>query len=230
MTHAPPIAADGADQALRPRARRRGAVARRRSAARCSASSARTAPARRPRSACSSACCARRGGSAAIFGHDTWRDGVAARACLGSLPGDFAFDDHATGAELLDLLAALRGAGDRAYARSLADRFDADLHRPFGELSRGNRQKLGLIQAVVHRPPLVVMDEPTSGLDPLVQEEFAALVRELRDDGTTVFLSSHNLPEVEQLCSRVGILREGRLDRGRADRRRSPAAPCDACA
>jgi ABC-2 type transport system ATP-binding protein len=150
-------------------------------------------------------------GRACLFDHDVWRDGVAARACTGYLPGDFTFDDRVTGAEMLDLLADLRGVGDRTFARSLARRLDADLHRPFGELSRGNRQKIGLIQALVHRPALVVMDEPTSGLDPLVQEEFAALVDELRDDGTTVFISSHNLPEVERLCSRVGILREGRL-------------------
>ena len=150
-------------------------------------------------------------GRASVLGHDVWRDGVAARARAGYLPGDFAFDDRVTGAEMLDLLADLRGVGDRAFARALAQRLEADLHRPFGELSRGNRQKIGLIQALVHRPPVVVMDEPTSGLDPLVQEEFAALVDELRDDGTTVFVSSHNLPEVERLCGRVGILREGRL-------------------
>jgi ABC-2 type transport system ATP-binding protein len=150
-------------------------------------------------------------GSAAVFGHDVWRDGIAARACMGYLPGDFGFDDRVTGAEMLDLLADLRHVADRAFVRSLARRFDADLTRPIGELSRGNRQKLGLLQALVHRPAIVVMDEPTSGLDPLVQEEFGALIDELRDEGTTVFVSSHNLPEVERLCSRVGILREGRL-------------------
>ena len=150
-------------------------------------------------------------GSARILGLDVWRDGVAARACTGFLPGEFAFDKEVTGEELLDLFADLRGVGDRAYARTLADRFDADLRRPLGELSRGNRQKVGLIQALVHRPAVVVLDEPTAGLDPLMQEEFMRLVGELRDDGTTVFLSSHNLPEVERMCDRVGILREGRL-------------------
>jgi ABC-2 type transport system ATP-binding protein len=150
-------------------------------------------------------------GSAAVLGHDVWRDGIAARACMGYLPGDFGFDDRVTGSEMLDLLADLRQVADRSYVRSLADRFDAELTRPIGELSRGNRQKIGLLQALVHRPAIVVMDEPTSGLDPLVQEEFAELIDELRDGGTTVFVSSHNLPEVERLCSRVGILREGRL-------------------
>jgi ABC-2 type transport system ATP-binding protein len=150
-------------------------------------------------------------GTARIAGLDTWRDGVAARARTGFLPGEFAFDDQVTGEELLDLFADLRGIGDRTYARSLARRFDADLSRPLGALSRGNRQKVGLIQALVHRPPIVVMDEPTSGLDPFMQDEFARLVDELHADGTTVFLSSHNLPEVERMCDRVAILREGRL-------------------
>jgi ABC-2 type transport system ATP-binding protein len=150
-------------------------------------------------------------GSAEIFGEDVWIGGVAARAQTGYLPGDFTFDERVTGEELLDLFADLRGVDDRRYARSLADRFDADLRRPIGELSHGNRQKVGLIQALVHRPRLAIMDEPTSGLDPLMQEEFIRLVAELRGDGTTVFLSSHNLPEVERMCDRVGMLRDGRL-------------------
>ena len=150
-------------------------------------------------------------GSASILGHDVWRDGVAARARTGFLPGEFAFDERVSGEELLDLFADLRGVDDRAFARALARRFDADLRRPLGELSRGNRQKVGLVQALVHRPAVVVMDEPTAGLDPLMQEEFAKLVAELRADGTTIFLSSHNLAEVERMCDRVGILRAGRL-------------------
>lgn len=150
-------------------------------------------------------------GSARILGADVSRDGVAARARIGYLPGDFTFDERVCGHELLDLFADLRGVGDRAYARELARRFDADLDRPIGELSRGNRQKVGLVQALAHRSPVVIMDEPTAGLDPLMQEEFIRLVAELRDAGTTVFLSSHNLPEVERMCDRVGILREGQL-------------------
>jgi ABC-2 type transport system ATP-binding protein len=150
-------------------------------------------------------------GTASILGNDVWRDGVAVRARTGFLPGEFAFDEQVTGEELLDLFADLRGVDDRAYARSLAGRFEADLRRPLGELSRGNRQKVGLVQALAHRPAVVVMDEPTAGLDPLMQEQFARLVEELRDEGTTVFLSSHNLAEVERMCDRVGILRDGRL-------------------
>jgi ABC-2 type transport system ATP-binding protein len=151
------------------------------------------------------------GGSATVLGRDAWRQGAAARRHVGYLPGDFGFDPRVTGTELLDLLAALRGAQDRSYVRALARRFEAELERPIGELSRGTRQKIGLLQAVAHRPRLVIMDEPTSGLDPLVQDQFAELVGELREDGTTLFLSSHNLGEVEKLCSRVGILRAGRL-------------------
>ena len=150
-------------------------------------------------------------GRASILGFDVWRDGVAARARTGFLPGEFAFDEQVTGEELLDLFADLRGVGDRAYARSIASRFEADLSRPLGELSRGNRQKVGLVQALAHRPAVLVMDEPTAGLDPLMQEQFARLVGELRHEGTTIFLSSHNLAEVERMCDRVGILRAGRL-------------------
>ena len=151
------------------------------------------------------------GGDARVFGLDIRRDGVAIRARTGNLPGDFYFDGSVTGEELLDLIEDLRGIGDRAYARSLAERLNAELDRPLGELSRGNRQKVGIIQAVAHRPELVIMDEPTSGLDPLMQEEFDELVGELRDGGATVFLSSHNLTEVERLCERVAIIRDGRL-------------------
>jgi ABC-2 type transport system ATP-binding protein len=150
-------------------------------------------------------------GRALVLGHDAWHDGIAARRRVGYLPGDFGFDPRVTGAQLLDLMAALRGAADRGYVQRLATRFDAELHRPIGELSRGTRQKIGVLQSIAHRPELVVMDEPTSGLDPLVQDEFAELVGELRADGVTVFLSSHNLAEVEKLCTRVAMLREGRL-------------------
>ena len=151
------------------------------------------------------------GGQARVLDLDIRTDGVAIRARTGNLPGDFAFDERVTGEELLDLIEDLRGVGDRAFARTLADRFRADLGRRLGELSRGNRQKVGIIQAVAHRPELVIMDEPTSGLDPLMQEEFYRLVAELREGGSTVFLSSHNLAEVERICERVAIVREGRL-------------------
>jgi len=151
------------------------------------------------------------GGSARIFGLDSHRDSVAIRARLGNLPGDFGFGKQASGREALALLARLRGVADRGRAEALAARFRADLERPLGELSRGNRQKVGLILALFHRPELLILDEPTGGLDPLMQEEFLAVVAEERERGATVFLSSHELNEVERVCDRVGIIRGGRL-------------------
>ena len=109
------------------------------------------------------------------------------------------------------MLARLRGVDELGRAETLARRFRADLDRPLGELSRGNRQKVGLILAVFHSPDLLILDEPTSGLDPLMQEEFLALVREERERGCAVFLSSHELDEVERVCDRVGIIRDGTL-------------------
>jgi ABC-2 type transport system ATP-binding protein len=116
-----------------------------------------------------------------------------------------------TGQELLGYAASLRGIADLRPAVRLAERLEADLSRHLGELSRGNRQKVGLINALWHGPELLVLDEPTGGLDPLMQEEFLAIVAERRAQGTTVFLSSHDLDEVQRACDRVGIIREGRL-------------------
>ena len=150
-------------------------------------------------------------GSARIFGLDSRRESVAIRARLGNLPGDFGYGKHATGSEAVSLLARLRGIDGAGRAEALARRFRADLERPLGQLSRGNRQKVGLILALFHEPELLILDEPTSGLDPLMQEEFLALVREERERGCTVFISSHELDEVERVCDRVGIIRDGRL-------------------
>lgn len=150
-------------------------------------------------------------GSARVFGLDSRRDSVAIRARLGNLPGDFSFDPRLDGRELVSFLADLRGIDGLARAPEFAERFSADLDRPLGELSRGSRQKIGLIQALFHSPELLVMDEPTSGLDPLMQEEFLDVVQEERQRGATVFLSSHELDEVQRVCDRVGIVREGRL-------------------
>jgi len=151
------------------------------------------------------------GGSARIFGLDSHRDSVAIRARLGNLAGDFGYGKQASGREALRLLARLRGIDGLGRAEALAARFKADLDRPLGQLSRGNRQKVGLILATFHSPELLILDEPTSGLDPLMQEEFLALVTEERERGATVLLSSHELDEVERVCDRVGIIRGGRL-------------------
>ena len=150
-------------------------------------------------------------GSARIFGLDSRRESVAIRARLGNLPGDFGYGKQATGREAVRLLARLRGIDGLGRAEALAERFRADLDRPLGELSRGNRQKVGLILATFHSPELLILDEPTSGLDPLMQEEFLSLVAEERERGCTVFLSSHELDEVERVCDRVGIVRAGKL-------------------
>jgi ABC-2 type transport system ATP-binding protein len=151
------------------------------------------------------------GGTARIFGLDSHRDSVAIRARLGNLPGDFGYGRQATGREAVRLIARLRGVDGIGRAGELAERFKADLDRPLGQLSRGNRQKIGLILATFHSPELLILDEPTSGLDPLMQEEFLLLVGEERDRGCTVLLSSHELDEVERVCDRVGIVRDGRL-------------------
>jgi ABC-2 type transport system ATP-binding protein len=150
-------------------------------------------------------------GSARIFGLDSRRDSVAIRARLGNLPGDFGYGRESTGRQAVALLAKLRGVDGGGRAEELAKRFRADLDRPLGQLSRGNRQKVGLILATFHEPELLILDEPTSGLDPLMQEEFLSLVSEERERGCAVFLSSHELDEVERVCERVGMVRAGRL-------------------
>ena len=151
------------------------------------------------------------GGRAEVFGLDTQRESVEVRARVGNLPGEFALENRTTGEDLLKFCVRLRGVGSLGYARELAERFGADLHRPMRRLSRGNKQKIGLIQAMFHRPPLLILDEPTGGLDPLVQEEFLDVVEETKAEGRTVFFSSHVLSEVERVSDRVGIIRSGEL-------------------
>lgn len=151
------------------------------------------------------------GGEAEIFGLDITKDSVSIRARVGNLPGEFALEDKMTGEKLIKLFARLRGVKSLDYAHELAERLGADLERPMRKLSRGNKQKIGLIQAMFHRPPLLILDEPTGGLDPLVQEEFLKIIGEVKGEGRTVFFSSHVLNEVERICDRVGIIRDGEL-------------------
>jgi ABC-2 type transport system ATP-binding protein len=151
-------------------------------------------------------------GRVLLFGRDARRHGPEVRARVGYVPGDLRLPDRMTGAELLAYLARLRGMPDTGDAPALAERLRLDLSRPLRALSRGNRQKAGLVQAFMHRPDLLVLDEPTSGLDPLMQRQFAQLVRERVAAGGTVFLSSHVLSEVQHLAGRVGLIREGRLE------------------
>jgi ABC-2 type transport system ATP-binding protein len=149
-------------------------------------------------------------GSAAIFGRDVWRDAPAVHRQLAYLGGDPAFLGELTVSSLLDHVGALRGLAPGAW-QGLADRLDLDPAVQFRKLSRGNRQKVGVVQVFMGNEPLLVMDEPSTGLDPLMQREFLALVAEARAAGRTVFLSSHNLQEVERACDRVGIIRDGRI-------------------
>jgi ABC-2 type transport system ATP-binding protein len=152
-------------------------------------------------------------GRVEVLGRDPWADGVADRARLGYLPSSPQFYERMRGLDLLDHLAVLssgRLAG-RARALALLELSAADLARPVREYSRGMRLKLGIVQAVQHAPELLVLDEPTEGLDPLVQEGFYALVREIVGAGATVLFSSHVLGEVEALCERIGMIRDGRM-------------------
>jgi ABC-2 type transport system ATP-binding protein len=152
-------------------------------------------------------------GRATIFGIETTADPVAIHRRIGYLPGEFALYDKLTGGQTLEYFANLRGGVDGAYQADLIARLDVDPSRKFREYSKGNKQKIGLIIALQHRPDLLLLDEPTSGLDPLIQQEFYAVIREAKAEGRTVFLSSHILSEVEKTCDRVAIIREGRLAR-----------------
>jgi len=150
-------------------------------------------------------------GRALIFGIESTADPVAIHRRVGYIPGEFALYDRLTGGQTIEYFANLRGGVDPAYQRSLIERFDIDPKRRYKELSKGNKQKIGLVVALQHQPDLLILDEPTSGLDPLVQQSFFELVREARDAGRTVFLSSHILSEVERTCDRVAIIRDGRI-------------------
>src|SRR5579863_3273079 len=150
-------------------------------------------------------------GSATIGGLDCWKESTEVKKLVGYLPGEFTFDPGLRGAQIIEYLGHLRGGVDQAYVRSLVERLGLDPSKRFREYSHGNKQKLGLVQAFMHQPRLLILDEPTSGLDPLNQQEFYRMIAEVHAEGRTIFLSSHILPEVEHTCDRVAIIREGRL-------------------
>jgi ABC-2 type transport system ATP-binding protein len=150
-------------------------------------------------------------GSASILGMDTHLQSVEIRDHIGYVPGDLAMYPNLTGKDTLTYFANLRGGVEWGFVDSLAERLGADLSKKVGDLSSGNRQKVGLIQAFMNKPDVLIMDEPSSGLDPLVQREFQTMMREVASDGRTVFLSSHTLSEVQRVADRVGIIRHGQL-------------------
>jgi len=152
-------------------------------------------------------------GNAIIGGLDCWKQSTAVKKLVGYLPGEFTFDAGLRGGQIIEYLGHLRGGVDQTYVRNLVERLGFDPTKRFREYSRGNKQKLGLVQAFMHKPRLLILDEPTSGLDPLNQQEFYQMLSEVRTQGCTTFLSSHVLPEVEHTCERVAIIREGKLVR-----------------
>ena len=150
-------------------------------------------------------------GTATIVGLDTHADSVEIRNHIGYIPGDLAMYPNLTGKDTLTYFANLRGGVDWAYVDELAARLEADLSKKVGDLSTGNRQKVGIIQAFMSKPQVYMMDEPSSGLDPLVQREFQGMMKGAVADGATIFLSSHTLSEVQRVADRVGIIRTGHL-------------------
>lgn len=150
-------------------------------------------------------------GTVRVLGEDPRAGGPRLRARLGYLPGELVLEGTATARRLLEHLAQVRGGRGAERIAPLAERFRLELDRPVRTLSKGNKQKVGVVQALMHRPALALLDEPTSGLDPLLQQEFVTLIREERDAGTSVFLSSHVLGEIEGVADRVALVRDGRI-------------------
>lgn len=152
------------------------------------------------------------GGNILIFGLNPQKDPVAVQARSGYLPGEMQYYDNFTSGRQLRLFNDMRGgSAEWNYVESLADRLALDLNQPIKNLSKGNKQKVGVIQALMHRPELLILDEPTSGLDPLMQQEVLGLLREANASGTTIFFSSHIMSEVESLAERVAIIRSGEI-------------------
>lgn len=152
-------------------------------------------------------------GTATIFGKDSQKDSLELKRDMGYLPGELLQFPSVTAGYILNLLLNLRGISDRRKLHELADRLQLDLSRKYQELSHGNKQKVGLIQAIAHQPKLLILDEPTLGLDPIVQREVRQIVKEHVALGNTVILSSHIMSEVETICSRIGLINQGKVIR-----------------
>jgi ABC-2 type transport system ATP-binding protein len=150
-------------------------------------------------------------GSATIQGLDVVEQSSAVKRTIGYLSGDYAVYPKMTGRDYLRYMGELQPAVSQTYLNSLAKRLQASLDKRMGDLSRGNRQKIGIIQAFMHQPQILILDEPTSGLDPLMQEVFYDLIADAKGRGASIFVSSHILSEVQKMCDRVGIIREGKL-------------------
>ncbi|MGD0382199.1 MAG: ABC transporter ATP-binding protein [Thermoguttaceae bacterium] len=150
-------------------------------------------------------------GQAAVLGFDCRRQSINVRRRVGYVPGEFSLYEALTGDQFLGFIAGLRGGMDRRKVLDLSERLDCNLRRPIRELSRGNKQKICIIQALMNQPEVLLLDEPTSGLDPLMQQEFFKIIAEVCEEGRTVLFSSHILSEVERACERVAIIREGRI-------------------
>jgi ABC-2 type transport system ATP-binding protein len=164
-------------------------------------------------------------GTIKIFGLDNQQEGRAIRSRVGFLAGDMALDRSLTGMQQLEYLGNLRGNFDKKYAMELAKRLNCKLNRKFKTLSRGNKQKIALIAALMHKPELLILDEPTSGLDPLVQAEFNKIILDHKKAGGTAFISSHVLSEIQELCDQVAFIREGKIITNRPLHEITRAAP-----
>lgn len=150
-------------------------------------------------------------GSVSVFGMDSVRDSLEIKKHVGYLAGDIALYEDMNGDKILRYFSSLGRETDWAYVERLTQQLDATLDRPLRTLSKGNRQKIGLIQAFMHKPSLLILDEPTSGLDPLIKQSFYDIVEEVRSQGKTVFVSSHDLSEVHKICDRAAFIRQGKL-------------------
>ena len=150
-------------------------------------------------------------GSVEVLGLDSVGDSREIHKNIGYLPGELELFNQMTGRSFLTFMANIRGGVDWSYVEEMITNLNAQVDKPIGSLSHGNKQKIGLIQAFMHDPDVLILDEPTNGLDPLVQEEFHKILRDLKESNKTVFLSSHVMSEVEEICDRVAIIREGQL-------------------